>query len=58
MKGLDKKHTYITHRYRQQCGDSQRERRAKRGWGAEENGTEREFLMAMDAQCSVQMVFV
>lgn len=25
-KGINQKHTYITHRQRQQCGDSHRER--------------------------------
>ena len=27
MKGLARKHIYITHRHRQQCGDSRREER-------------------------------
>ena len=48
VKGLAKEHIYITHRHRQQCGGSQRERGVGAGEGRQRQvagkGTERDCL--------------
>ena len=47
VKGLSKKFIYISHRQRQHCGDSQRERGMKVGGGEyrERNGDGKKFAL-------------